>query len=341
MTLTTLVTPESAGWAFGGLAILDLPPDGAADVETRGSEMLVLPLSGGPATVECDGTVVQLEGRPSVFARVTDFGYVPRDASVTVRAPRGGVYALPSARCDRRLEPCYGKAEEVPVELRGAGPASRQVNNFCAPDAFDTARLTAVEVLTPGGNWSSYPPHKHDTEAAGEAILEEIYYFLIRDGVADPATEGRASGRSPGGAGSQGDDSVGRGAKPQPETGGYPRGGAPRGMGYQRVYGSPGKPIDVLREVRSGDVVLVPHGYHGPSMAAPGYDMYYLNVLAGPADQRTMAFRDDPCHAWVRASWAVQELDPRLPMTTHLGVGGAPKADPRARTTIQKHSEGA
>ncbi|MER5424513.1 5-deoxy-glucuronate isomerase, partial [Streptosporangium roseum] len=63
------------------------------------------------------------------------------------------------------------------------------------------------------------------------------------------------------------------------------------------------------------DVVLVPHGYHGPSMAAPGYDLYYLNVLAGPAPQRSMAFRDDPRHAWIRSSWAEQAVDPRLPMT--------------------------
>ncbi|WP_345681488.1 5-deoxy-glucuronate isomerase, partial [Streptosporangium roseum] len=64
-----------------------------------------------------------------------------------------------------------------------------------------------------------------------------------------------------------------------------------------------------------GDVVLVPHGYHGPSMAAPGYDLYYLNVLAGPAPQRSMAFCDDPRHAWIRSSWAEQAVDPRLPMT--------------------------
>jgi 5-deoxy-glucuronate isomerase len=94
----------------------------------------------------------------------------------------------------------------------------------------------------------------------------------------------------------------------------------------QRVYGSPGKPIDVLREVRSGEVVLVPHGYHGPSMAAPGYDMYYLNVLAGPAERRTMAFRDDPCHAWIRDSWTTAQVDMRLPMTT-AAVPDAPVAD--------------
>ena len=289
--LTTLVTPAAAGWRYAGLQVLDLPPGGSIQLSTGDRELLVLPLAGGPVSVECGGVVIELEGRSSVFARVTDFAYLPMGTAASVTAPLGGRYALPSARCERQLEPRYGKAEDVPVELRGAGPASRQVNNFCTPDAFETVKLTAVEVLTPSGNWSSYPPHKHDTEGEGESVLEEIYYFEI--------------------------------------TGEH-------GFGMQRVYGSPGKPIDVLREVRSGDVVLVPHGYHGPSAAAPGYDMYYLNVLAGPAEQRTMAFHDDPCHAWIRDSWSAAEVDARLPMTT-AAIPNATAAREEARST---HAEG-
>jgi len=270
MRLTTSVTSDGAGWRYCGLAVVELPPGGTYEISTEGRELLVLPLAGGPAVVKADGVTLELAGRASVFDRVTDFGYVPRDAELALTAPDGGRYALPSARCERRLPVRYGPVESVPIELRGAGPASRQVNNFCAPDAFETVKLSAVEVLTPGGNWSSYPPHKHDTEDPGEAVLEEIYYFEVA---------------------------------------------GEHGFGYQRVYGHPGADIDVLREVRSGDVVLVPHGYHGPSMAAPGYDLYYLNVLAGPAAQRTMAFRDDPAHAWIRAGWPDQPVDARLPMT--------------------------
>jgi 5-deoxy-glucuronate isomerase len=97
--------------------------------------------------------------------------------------------------------------------------------------------------------------------------------------------------------------------------------GGPAGPGiaYQRVYGTPERPVDLLAEVRSGDVVLVPHGWHGPSMAAPGYDLYYLNVMAGPGE-RSWLICDDPAHAWVRASWADQELDARLPF--YGGVEG-------------------
>ncbi|GAB2954653.1 5-deoxy-glucuronate isomerase [Micromonospora polyrhachis] len=260
------VTPERAGWRYCGLRVLELPAGGEITFDTGEFEQLLLPLSGG-GVVWCDGQVFELTGRDSVFERVTDFAYLPIDATVTVRTGTGLRCALPSARATRRLPARYGPAERVPVEIRGAGPATRQVNNFCAPEVFECDKLVAVELLTPGGNWSSYPPHKHDTEADGEAVLEEIYYF---------------------------------------ET---------SGLAYQRVYGS----TEVLAEVATGDVVLVPNGYHGPSIAAPGYDLYYLNVLAGPAPERTMACRDDPVHHWVRESWQQQVPDPRVPLTSYRG----------------------
>jgi 5-deoxy-glucuronate isomerase len=272
---TVALTPQSAGWTYSGLRVLELGPGGQASFETGPAETLVLPLSGGCA-VTAEGTDFALHGRADVFSGVTDFAYVPRDARVTIRSEAGGRFALPAAVASRRLPVRYGSAADVPVELRGAGQASRQVINFCSPEAFETDKLTAVEVLTPAGNWSSYPPHKHDEPREGEAVLEEIYYFEV--------AAGASASTGP-------------------------------GFGYQRVYSSgPGREIDVLAEVRTGDVVLVPYGYHGPSMAAPNYDLYYLNVLAGPAEQRSMAFCDDPAHAWIRDSWAGQALDPRLQM---------------------------
>jgi 5-deoxy-glucuronate isomerase len=284
----TELTPQECGWDYSSLRVLELAPGGEATFRTGADEMLVLPLSGA-CDVTADGTEFTLDGRPDVFSRVTDFAYLPMDAAVTVRSAAGGRFALPGARAGRRLPPRYGPADQVPVEIRGSGQATRQVNNFCAPDAFETDRLTSVEVLTPAGNWSSYPPHKHDQAGPGEAVLEEIYYFEVGRGPFGSDGSGRADGSD--------------GA------------GAP-GIAYQRVYSTdPSRPIDVLAEVRAGDVVLVPHGYHGPSMAAPGYDLYYLNVLAGPADQRTMAFCDDPAHTWVRGTWAAQQPDPRLPMS--------------------------
>jgi len=268
-----VITPETAGWGFSGLRMLDLGPGERRGLDTGEDELIVLPLSGA-CTVEVDSEAFALAGRAGVFEGVTDFLYVPRGAHAALASERGGRFALPSARAQQRLAPRHVPAAQVPVELRGAGQASRQVNNFCAPEALEADRLIAVEVLTPAGNWSSYPPHKHDEDRPGEeTVLEEIYYYEV----------------------------------------------ARDGFGYQRVYGSgPGREIDVCAEVRSGDAIVMPHGYHGPSMAAPGYDLYYLNVMAGPGE-RAWRFTDDPAHAWIRETWAGQEVDPRLPMTSAGG----------------------
>jgi 5-deoxy-glucuronate isomerase len=269
------IRPESAGWRFSGLRVVELPPGASHALATGTDEVIVLPLAGA-CSVTADGNTYVLAGRDDVFAALTDFLYVPISSDVEVTSEGGGRFALLSARADRRLEARHVPADRIPVELRGAGPASRQVNNFCAPDVFDADRLIAVEVLTPAGNWSSYPPHKHDEDVPGiETILEEIYYFEVADSPSgDP------------------------------------------GFAYQRVYTSgPGRDIDITAEVRSGDAIVMPHGYHGPSMAAPGYDLYYLNVMAGPGE-RAWRFTDDPGHAWIRDTWQNQQIDPRLPMTS-------------------------
>ncbi|MQA96783.1 MAG: 5-deoxy-glucuronate isomerase [Streptosporangiales bacterium] len=270
MTLTTV----SAG-AYTRMRTLELLPGTEHTFGTGAEEMCLLSLSGA-ATVDCDGHAFALTGRDGVFTGISDMIYLPRDAEVTVRSAYGGRFALPAAPCRNRLEPGYRPAGDVPVELRGAGNCSRQVNNFCSADSFEADRLIAVEVLTPAGNWSSYPPHKHDEDRPGECVLEEIYYFEVGNGPTGP------------------------------------------GMGYQRVYGTPERPVDVLAEVRTGDAVLIEHGWHGPSMAVPGYDLYYLNVMAGPGPERAWLICDDPAHAWIRETWHGQEVDPRLPLTRSI-----------------------
>ena len=98
------------------------------------------------------------------------------------------------------------------------------------------------------------------------------------------------------------------------------------GYGLYRQYAADGE-FDVRSVVRDGDVFLVPKGYHGPSAAVPGHHMYFLNVLAGPSEKRTMCFCDDPTQHWVRESWKNQKLDPRLPMTGPASVSHAPSSD--------------
>ncbi len=279
--VTVDISPANAGWTYSSLRVVELLADGTFDWSTGDAEWIVLPLAGS-CLVTCDVDRFELEGRTSVFDRITDFAYVPRDHHVSIHSELGGRFALAGALASTALPARYGRADDVPVELRGAGSASRQCNNFASPEGFATDRLVAVEVLVPGGNWASYPPHKHDEVRPGEAQLEEIYYFEVRGGAQD---------------------------------------GEPGPGAYQRVYSSgPDRQIDVLAEVTSGDTILIPYGYHGPTMASPGYDLYFLNVLAGPGVERTMAFCDDPTHAWVRDSWRGQNVDVRLPMTSSRGA---------------------
>jgi 5-deoxy-glucuronate isomerase len=289
------LTPEDAGWDWTGLRVLRLSSGGTVRVETGSSEVFVLPLRGSvrlevssqeePGATEAK---FDLDGRDSVFSAVTDFAYVGRDSIVTLHADAVAEVAIPAARCSTRLEARYGAAADVPVETRGAGTASRQVNNFGVPGVWEHAeKLVACELITPPGNWSSYPPHKHDASAPCEVVNEEIYYYRIA-----------------------GPDQV----TPSSE-----------GHGYHRTYTGPEHEaaglhaIDETLEVHDHDVVVIPHGYHGPCMASPGYPLYYLNVMAGPAADRAMAFCDDPTHAWIRDSWAGTEVDPRVPVTTASG----------------------
>ncbi|NMO91537.1 5-deoxy-glucuronate isomerase [Actinomycetospora sp. TBRC 11914] len=264
------ITPATAGWAWSSLRTLTLPAGGEHTLDTGDEEMIVVPLSGG-AHVEVGGAVSTLAGRPDVFAGPTDVAYLPVGSRATLRATEGTArLALTGARTERVLPFRSVAAADVPVEIRGAGQATRQVRNFGAADVCEAGNLIAVEVITPGGNWSSYPAHKHDEASAHESELEEIYYYEITPG-------------------------------PHGEP----------GLGFHRTSASPAGEVDVLVEVRDRDTVLVPSGWHGPCTAAPGHDMYYLNVMAGPGE-RAWKITDHPDQAWIRGTWADQPVDPRL-----------------------------
>jgi 5-deoxy-glucuronate isomerase len=256
------ITPERAGWRYLTFGVERL--DGEDERETGGEEVALVLLSGS-CTVDVEGTRFELGPRAGVFESLPWTVYLPRDTSYRVEG--ACELAVSSAPVERRLEPVLQRPDEVGVEIRGAGNATRQINNMIQP-GFPAERLLVVEVLTPAGSWSSYPPHKHDEERPpGEVRLEEVYYY-----------------RAP----------------------------APEAFGVQRLY-SPERGVDVTATVRDGDLMLVPYGYHAFS-AAPGYDFYYFNALAG--DHHSMAASDDPGLAWVRGSWAEMEKDPRVPLVT-------------------------
>ncbi len=273
-SLTVDISASDAGWTYSGLRVAVLEAGESLALDTGDDELLVLPLAGG-VDVETGGEVHRLTGRSGVFEGITDSLYVPRRTAMTLTSAAGGRFALPAATAVRDLPVRYLGRDQVRTDLRGAGDCSRQVNNYALNNGVETSHLLCCEVLTPGGNWSSYPAHKHDRKGADERELEEIYYFEIASSPAgDP------------------------------------------GFGLHRTYASdPDRPIDLCVEIRDGDVALVPHGYHGPCVAAPGYDMYYLNVMAGPDEDLVWLAPDDPAHHWIRDTWEGQDVDPRLPMT--------------------------
>jgi 5-deoxy-glucuronate isomerase len=254
------VTPDSAGWRYLSFEVFT----GSFSREGDHVETVLVPLR-GTCRVEAAGQTWEIGTRDNVFAGMPTALYLPRDTSVEAEVE--GEVAVCGARCGRKREPVLISAADVEIEVRGAGNATRQINHIVRPD-FPAERILVVEVYTPSGNWSSYPPHKHDEDhGEREAVLEETYYFRTR---LDP----------------------------------------PGAFAVQRLY-SPAHALDLTVAVRDGDLLVVPYGYH-TTCAAHGYDLYYLNALAG--DRRTMAAADDPELAWIRPAWAALQPDPRVPL---------------------------
>ncbi len=268
------IRPDDAGWRYLGFSTRRLEAGATLDVGGARLEAVVVLLAGPDVAIDGLGTMA---GRASPFDGLPSAAYVPADTRVRLRVTGPTELAVAvapaSGRAGVAAAPVLVTPGDIRVEIRGAGNASRQVNHIVEPD-FPADRLLVVEVLTPSGNWSSWPPHKHDVDAMpGEAVLEEVYAYRFRR----PAAWGiQRVYRRPG--------------TPAFEAGG---------------------PRDAKFEVRHGDTVLVTDGYH-PFVAAHGDDAYYLNALAG--DRRTMACSFDPDLDHVRAEWEAMAPDPRLPL---------------------------
>jgi 5-deoxy-glucuronate isomerase len=243
-TLLT-ITPESAGWGHVGFEVLSLDAGQAARRGTEGRELCVVVVA-GRCVVRSEHGEWEVGGRSDPWSGPPGAAYLPPNTNVTIEG--SGEVALCWAPANggapaRVLEPGA-------VEVRGQGSYERRIHNILMGDR-PADSLLVTEVLTPGGHWSSYPPHKHDRDAMpDESFLEETYYHRVV-----PA----------------------------------------HGFGLQRVYTADGE-LDETVAVRDRDTVLVPRGYHTVS-APPGYDLYYLNVMAGPT--RAWAISNDPDHEWM------------------------------------------
>jgi 5-deoxy-glucuronate isomerase len=167
-----------AGWDYTGLTVVRLSSGESWTHATGPDEVALVPL-GGRCSVAAAGQLWTIGERVNPFAGLPWALYLPRDSVLEVNAETPLELAVCSARAVRTFEPRLVTPQDVRVEIRGAGNAARQINHIVEP-SFPADRLLVVEVFTPSGNWSSYPPHKHDVhDMPREADLEEIYYYRI------------------------------------------------------------------------------------------------------------------------------------------------------------------
>lgn len=247
------VTPHNAGWSHVGLQIYRLGHGRRITGEARDRETCLV-ISSGVVEVAVDGrSLGTVGGRKHVFEDAAPGAvYVPAGVPFEVVARGEAEIASCSAPGRPGRAARIVASAEMSREVRGRGTNARFVRNILS-ESQPADSLLVVEVITPAGHWSSYPPHKHDSDVAGvETALEETYYHRVNP---------------------------------------------PQGFAFQRVY-TDDRSLDETLCVHDGDLVLVPRGYH-PVAAAHGYDLYYLNVMAGP--QRKWLFRNDPAHAWISA----------------------------------------
>jgi 5-deoxy-glucuronate isomerase len=218
------VTRESVGWRYVGFATCQLNEGAATALSTEEDELCVVMLAGKARVRSGDFDSGIVGERASVFEGLPWSVYIPPKRDVVIEAASDCEIALCTAPASGKLPPRVIPAGEVGTSTRGTGTNTRHIRDIL-PQTAEAESLLVVEVITPGGNWSSYPPHKHD-----------------RDALPDDRS------------------------------------------------------LDQTMAVNDRDVVLVPRGYH-PVSAAHGYDLYYLNVMAGP--KRVWRFQNDPAHAWL------------------------------------------
>lgn len=253
---------HSAGWEWMSFSVRRIAAGDVWEIQRNGEESAIV-LLGGRLQADWGSGPKRMGERANVFDGLPYALYLPPGGGARFTAETECELAVCSVPSTSRLEPRLITPKDVAVSLRGGGNASRQIVDIMRPD-FPADRLMVVEVYTPGGNWSSFPPHKHDVHAPpGEVDLDEIYYYRMN---------------------------------------------RPGAFAQQRLYTKDGR-RDLTLTVHDGDVVLVRDGYH-PVVAGHGYDIYYLNCLAGSS--RSLANTEDPDHVWVRSTW--KDVDPRLPL---------------------------
>lgn len=253
---------DKARWEWMSFFVRRLAPKGEWTAGAPAEESAIV-LLGGTCSVDIGQGATQIGARTDVFDGLPYAVYLPAGANARFVANTACEFAECRVPSTAKLESRIVTPSDVTVSLRGGGNASRQIVDVMPP-SFPGDRIIVVEVYTPSGNWSSFPPHKHEVHnPPQEADLDEIYYYRMRH---------------------------------------------PSAYAHQRLYSSDGT-RDAIVTARDGDAVLVRDGYH-PVVAGHGYDIYYLNFIAG--SERSLANTIDPAHAWVMKEW--KGYSPGLPI---------------------------
>lgn len=269
------ITPKKAGWEYISFQARRLAASQSWAFGSGENELAIVIFSGSISVSSNRGDWNGIS-RKDVWTGAATALYLPRRTEFTITAQQDSEFAITWTPTDQDHDPWLIQAQDVRISVRGGDNVSRQINDLLPPGS-PVHRLVLVEVYTPSGNWSSYPPHKHDVHTEDtdgnllEADLEEVYFYKIDK---------------------------------------------PEGYAFQRVYTDEtcplhraGAPIDALVRAENNCAVLIPEGYH-PVVSAPGYTTYYLNVLAGSVQHLTA--RDDPRYTWVKESY--RGVDPRVPL---------------------------
>ncbi|WP_417579680.1 5-deoxy-glucuronate isomerase [Pelagibacterium sp.] len=245
------ITPQSAGWRYVGFELHKLAAGETVSAQTGEREVCLVFVT-GTGRVDAGGRALgEMGGRKSPFEGKPAAVYVPGENTWSVTAVSDVELAVCSAPALTSREIVVIGADAMSQEVRGKGTNTRHVTNILPETDGVADSLLVVEVITPGGHTSSYPPHKHDRDALPEeSYLEETYYHRLNPH---------------------------------------------QGYAFQRVY-TEDRSLDEVLLIENGVTTLVPKGYH-PCAAIHGYDLYYLNVMAGP--HRQWKFYNQPEHEWL------------------------------------------
>ena len=171
---------EALSWEWLSFSVRRLAPGESHEIRAD-SEEVALVLLGGRCLADWGEGSKAIGERDHVFQGLPYALYLPHGSGARLKAETLCEFADCRVPSRAKLAPRLITPKEVKVGLRGGGNASRQIVDVMPPD-FPADRLMAVEVYTPSGNWSSYPPHKHDVHnPPTEVDLDEIYYFRTKD----------------------------------------------------------------------------------------------------------------------------------------------------------------